>query len=123
MVARRFAALAGLLFGLIGIYGLFSDQLFGMFHLHASHTVLYLAAGALGLLAASEEGYASRYAQVLGMVCIVLTVLGVFTGDLFGLMTLGLADHILHFVVAAVALYIGFVMVESRTPVRARRTV
>ncbi|WP_020617703.1 DUF4383 domain-containing protein [Paenibacillus daejeonensis] len=123
MAARRFAALAGLVFGFMGIVGLFADQLFGLLHLHSSHTVLYLLAGLLGLLAASEEGYACRYAQVLGTVTIVLSVLGVFTGNVFGLMTLGLADHILHFITGAIALYIGFVLVESRAPVRSRRTV
>ncbi|WP_270169271.1 DUF4383 domain-containing protein [Paenibacillus sp. SYP-B4298] len=113
IAVRRFAALSGIVLVLLGIVGLFSNHLLGWFHLHVMHTTIYLLLGVLGLLASSQEGYAYRYSQVIGIGFIVLAVLGIFVKDLFGLMALGLSDHVLHFILGAAGLYFGYVLVES----------
>lgn len=121
MAVRRFAALTGLVFLLLGLYGFIDPGGFGLFHLGAAHNVIHLIVGLLGLAASSGEGYAYRYAQVIGVFYLLLAVLGVFTGDLFGLMHVGLADNALHFVVGAIALYFGFVVSESAQEARSYR--
>ncbi|RXZ84727.1 DUF4383 domain-containing protein [Paenibacillaceae bacterium] len=113
MAVRRFAALIGIIFLLVGVLGFFYDSLFGWFHLDTTHNVIHLVVGVLGLLAASQEGYAYRYSQVLGIFYMVMAVLGVFVKDLFGLMHVGLSDNILHFIVGAIALYFGYVVIET----------
>ncbi|XEC93818.1 DUF4383 domain-containing protein [Paenibacillus tarimensis] len=115
MAMRRFAALAGIVFLLLGIVGFFTDHLFSLFHLDTTHNIIHLAAGVLGLLAASDTGYARRFSQLLGIVYMAMAVLGVFVKDLFGLMHVGLSDNVLHFVVGAIALYFGYVIDEAES--------
>jgi hypothetical protein len=121
MAVRRFAAVTGLVFLLLGVYGYIDPNGFGLFHLGGAHNVIHLIVGLLGLAAAFGEGYAYRYSQVVGVFYLLLAVLGVFTGDLFGLMHLGLADNVLHFVVGAIALYFGFVLSEAAQGARSYR--
>lgn len=113
IAVRRFAAGTGLFFLLFGLYGFIDPHGFGLFHLGTTHNVIHLIVGVLGLAAASGEGYAYRYAQVVGVLYMLLAVLGVFVKDLFGLMHVGLSDNILHFLVGAIALYFGYVLVEE----------
>ncbi|WP_245585894.1 DUF4383 domain-containing protein [Paenibacillus pinihumi] len=123
IAVRRFAALSGIVLLLLGTLGFFTSHLFGLFHLDVTHSVVHLVFGVLGVLAASHNGYAYRYAQVLGIVFIVLAVLGFFIKDLFGLMAVGLSDNVLHFIIGAAGLYFGYVMVESQAPSRYSKTV
>lgn len=113
IVVRRFAALTGLVFLLLGLYGFIDPHGFGLFHLNTTHNVIHLVVGVLGLAAASGAGYAYRYSQVVGVLYMLLAVLGVFVKNLFGLMHVGIADNVLHFVVGAIALYFGYVLVEE----------
>ncbi|MBJ6361449.1 DUF4383 domain-containing protein [Paenibacillus sp. MAHUQ-46] len=123
MAVRRFAALSGFVFLLLWALGFFTSHLFGLFHLNVTHNVIHLVFGVLGLLAASQDGYAYRYSQVLGIVFIILAVLGFFVKNLFGLLTFGLSDNVLHFIIGAVGLYFGFVLVESPSPSRYSKPV
>ncbi|MBD2844287.1 DUF4383 domain-containing protein [Paenibacillus sp. IB182496] len=123
MAARRFAALVGIVFLFLGILGFFYSNLFGLFHLNTPQNVIHLVAGVLGLLASSYVGYAYRFAQVLGIVFLTLAVLGVLTRDTLGLMPAGLAENVLHFAVGAIALYVGYVVIESGGPSRSSRAV
>mgnify|MGYP001157859953 FL=1 len=121
MAVRRFAAITGLVFLLLGLYGYIDPGGFGLFHLGGAHNVIHLIVGILGLAASFGEGYAFRYSQVVGVLYLLLAVIGVFTGTLFGLMHVGLADNVLHFVVGAIALYFGFVLSESAQGARSYR--
>jgi hypothetical protein len=123
MAVRRFSALIGIVFLLLGLLGFFITHLFGIFHLDTTHNVIHLAVGILGLLAAANEGYAFRFSQLLGIVYMVMAVLGVFVKDLFGMMHVGLAENVLHFVVGAIALYFGYVLVESGETSRSTKMI
>ncbi|GGG04711.1 DUF4383 domain-containing protein [Paenibacillus abyssi] len=121
MAARRFAALVGIVFLLIGVLGFFYNHLFGIFHVDTTHNIIHLVVGVLGIFAASHEGYAYRFAQALGIVFMAMAVLGFFIKDLFGLMHVALAENILHFVVGAIALYLGYVVAEASPQTRSSR--
>lgn len=122
LAVRRFSALSGLVFLLLGVIGFISPHLFGLFHLHGLHNAIHLVFGILGLLAAGNAGYARRYAQALGIVFLAMAVIGVFTRSILGIMPAGLSDHVLHFIAGAVGTYFGFVLTsdEEARPVRRR---
>ena len=118
MAVRRFAALIGIVFVLLGIIGFINPHAFGRFHLDTTHNILHLVVGLLGLLAAWGEGYATRFSQAIGILYMLMAVLGFFTKDLFGFMHVGLSDNVLHFIVGAIALYFGYVLVDDEQPAR-----
>jgi hypothetical protein len=120
MAVRRFAALVGILFLMLGLLGFIFKHLFGIFHLDTTQNVIHLIFGLLGLLAAFDEDFAYRFSQVLGIVYMVLAVFGVLAKDVFGLMHAGVAENVLHFVVGAIALFFGYVI--SETAARSRTT-
>lgn len=128
MLTRRFAAIAGIVYLLVGIAGFFPGwmtppqetrplsvhalhgQLFGLFPVNLAHTLVHLAVGAWGLLAARSAEASIGYARALAIIFAVLAVMGLFpTLDvMFGLMPLHGHDIWLHAGTAAVAAYVGW---------------
>jgi hypothetical protein len=47
-------------------------------------------------------------AKIFGYVYLVVGILGLFINDVLGLIHLTLVDTIIHFVVAIIALYVGY---------------
>ncbi|MCF2943562.1 DUF4383 domain-containing protein [Paenibacillus tarimensis] len=121
MAVRRFSALTGLVFLLLGMTGFISPVLLGLLQLDMAHRIIYLVVGLLGLLAAAHEGYGLRFSQVVGVFYLALAALGVLTGSLFGMLQGGLPDHVLHFLTGAIALYFGFVVAAEAEPARRGR--
>jgi len=107
-MAKTFSMVIGLLFLLIGILGFFFENLLGIFHLDAVHNTVHLAFGILGVLAAAKDSFAKLFARAVGILYLLAGLIGFFVPELFGLMPVGLSENILHLIIGAIGLYIGF---------------
>jgi len=115
---QKLARVFGYVFVAVGVLGFVpgvtsGGQLLGIFQVDTLHNIVHLLTGVLALVAASGAGTNARlYFQVFGVVYALVTVLGFLSGSVLGMVTNG-ADNVLHLVIAAVALYVGFGKKES----------
>src|SRR3989344_7392693 len=115
---QKLARVFGYVFVAVGVLGFVpgvtsGGQLLGIFQVDTLHNIVHLLTGVLALVAASGAGTNARlYFQVFGVVYALVTVLGFLSGSVLGMMT-NSADNVLHLVIAAVALYVGFGKKES----------
>jgi len=127
-IQRTFALAVGVVFILIGLLGFLpalvpGGALLGIFAVNALHSVVHLLIGVLGV-AAAYTGFPRLYNRVIGVVYFLLAILGfipalVFNGALLGLVSINLADNLLHLVVGAAAMYVGF-LIADRAPIAGR---
>lgn len=108
-----------LIIGILGfVPGITTDHhLLGIFHVNAAHNILHILTGALAVFAGNASQGASRtYFRVFGVIYALITILGFFYGDkpLLGIFAHNSADVLLHLVIAAVALYLGFAVRDDR---------
>lgn len=113
---RVWSFIFGILFVAGGIAGFMprfmtDDKLFGLFQVDAMHNIVHLVSGIIALLAVSSARYSRLYFRVLGVVYGLIAIAGFVYGNEMAAtmhMQMNMADHILHIVIAVVALYIGF---------------
>lgn len=122
---RKAAMAVGVVFLLIGVLGFTplafeSDgvkKLLGLFEVDGTHNLVHILSG-LVFLAASQRGRWARLAfQVFGVVYALVTVIGFMVGEhgsVLGLFHVNLFDNILHLVLAAAFLYLGFAGPQER---------
>ena len=79
-----------------------------LFPVNTLHNLVHLIFGLWGLVAARSFRASRNYAQVSGVVYVLLTVLGFVAPDGFGLLPLGGNDIILHAVIGIVLALVGF---------------
>ncbi len=128
MNTRNFSIVAGVVYILVGVLGfipglltpptggppLAVDQayglLLGLFPVNILHSMVHLAIGVWGVLAARTFGGARTFARSLAIIYGVLTVMGLIPGlnTVFGLIPLFGHDVWLHAVTAIVAAYFGW---------------
>jgi hypothetical protein len=124
-MVQRVAQVFGVVFLLIGLVGLFYSRtmemymLFGMFPVNVLHNIVHLLFGIWGIMAAKSFAGAKSYAQITGVLYLVLTLLGFVTPDGFGLIPMGGADIGLHAVIGIVLSYFGFTAREAAPTVAA----
>lgn len=111
-IAKVFGAVL-LLVGILGFVPAFTPDghLLGIFHVNAFHNIIHVLSGVVALAAGFSSYSASKiYFQVFGVIYGLVAVLGVFYGDnpILGLIAHNMADLILHIVIAAAALTLGF---------------
>jgi hypothetical protein len=114
---RTAAKVFGAVFLLIGVLGFVpaltpNGDLLGLFRVNTLHNIVHLASGVVALLAGFyNERAAKMYFQVFGVVYGLVAILGFVYGskDILGLVASNLPDTLLHVVIAAAALYLGFV--------------
>jgi hypothetical protein len=113
---KRAAIIFGVAFIAAGILGFVpgatteDGRLLGLFEVNTLHNIVHLLSGAVALFAGYQSDNASRlYFQIFGVVYAFVAVIGLFSGDraILG-MAHNTADAVLHVVIAAVALYLGF---------------
>jgi hypothetical protein len=128
MSTNRFALIYGVVFLLIGVAGFIPGMttphtspeitaqsnmglLFGLFPVNLLHNIVHVLFGIWGLIAARSLGAARVYAKGVTVIYAVLGVMGLIPGlrSTFGLIPLYGHDIWLHFVLAAIAAYFGFV--------------
>ncbi|OGB23187.1 MAG: hypothetical protein A3I66_09330 [Burkholderiales bacterium RIFCSPLOWO2_02_FULL_57_36] len=129
MNARRFSLIFGVIYLAVGIAGFipallqppapnapqlsveaFHGRLLGLFPVNLLHTLVHLAIGIWGLIAARGIGAAVVYARSLAVIYGVLAVMGLIPGinTMYGLVPLGGHDVWLHAGTALIAAYFGF---------------
>jgi hypothetical protein len=118
-LARGFALVIGIVFLLVGILGFILNPtegaLLGIFAVNIEHNLIHLLVGILGI-AAAFTGWSRLYAQILGIVYLLVGILGFIPGlapdgMLLGLVHINLADNLLHLIVGAAAAIVGFLPV------------
>ncbi|CAN5360982.1 DUF4383 domain-containing protein [soil metagenome] len=111
---QRVAQVFGAIFLILGIAGFFFSvtmeqaMLLGMFPINVAHNVVHLLFGIWGLAAARSFAGAKSYAQIAGIIHLVLAVLGLVDPTGFGLIPLGGNDIWLHAAIGIVLSYFGF---------------
>lgn len=118
-MTQTLAWVFGVVLTLVGILGFVPGvtndmMLLGIFHVDMLHNIIHIVTG-LAALAAAWGMYSSRlYFQVFGVVYALVAVLGFVGGDnVLGILMVNMADNLLHVLIAAVALYAGFMMKDA----------
>lgn len=116
-MVQTLAWVFGVVLTLVGVLGFVpgvtaDGMLLGIFAVDGLHSIVHIVSG-LAALAAAWGMYSARmYFQVFGVVYGIVAVLGFVMGGAI-LFETNMADNLLHLVIAAVALYAGFMMKES----------
>lgn len=123
---KKAAMAVGAVFVVIGIGGflpflVFDEKLLGLFLVDATHNLVHILSGLVFLAASQKERWSRLAFQVFGVVYALVTVVGFMVGDggsVLGLFRVNLMDNLLHLVLAAAFLYLGFGTPEreSATP-------
>lgn len=106
----------GVIFVAIGVLGFVpgvttDGMLLGFFAVDATHNIIHILTGALAIVVARQsEENARMFAKAAGVVYAAIAVVGLFwSGDmLLGLVSVNLADDLLHVIAALAFLWIGF---------------
>lgn len=126
-MVTRVAMVFGVVFLLVGILGLVTPGgmqmgadpapalLLGLFPVNLLHNVVHLAFGAWGLAAARSFAGAKNYAQIGGVIYLVLAVLGFVAPTTFGLIPIGGNDIWLHALLGIVLAGVGFTAKPATT--------
>ncbi len=111
---QRVAQIFGVIFLIIGIAGFFFSvtmeeaMLLGLFPVNVAHNVVHLLFGIWGLAAARSFAGARSFAQIAGVIYLVLAVLGFVDPTGFGIVPIGGNDIWLHAAIGIVLTYFGF---------------
>ncbi len=113
-----------LLVGILGFTPLTSEAdaegtqvLLGFININVEQSLIHILTGvvALAALASAREAYLSAYVKVFGVVYALVAVWGLpalagadYNGVLFGLIHVNWATELVHILIAAFGLYIGF---------------
>jgi hypothetical protein len=127
-IQKTVALIVGIVFVLVGVLGFIpalvpGGALLGIFAVNVLHSIVHLLVGILGV-AAAYTGWPRLYNRIIGIVYLVLAVLGfipvlIINGALLSLVSINLADNLLHLVVGAALTYVGFFVAESLTTAKA----
>ena len=116
---QKLAWVFGIVFLAVGVLSFIpavapGGYLLGIFMVDPLHNIVHILSGLLALGAVLAGNHARLYFQVFGVVYAIVAVVGFLQGDtVLGLVTTNAADHLLHLVIAAVALYAGFWLKEG----------
>jgi hypothetical protein len=126
-MVTRVAMVFGIVFLLLGILGLVATggmsmaadpapaMVLGMFPVNLLHNIVHLAFGVWGLLAARSFAGAKMFAQVAGVVYLVLACIGFFAPTGLGFVPLGGNIIWLHAAIGLVLAGIGFTAKQGTT--------
>lgn len=130
-MVKRVALVFGIVFLLIGVLGLLQPGgremgaepaphvLLGLFPVNLLHNIVHLVFGIWGLAASRSFSGAKSYAQIGGVLYIVLAVVGFVAPTTFGFIPIGGNAIWLHAVLGLALAYFGFTAKEAAAPVAA----
>lgn len=128
---QRVAQVFGVVFILVAILGFVASggsmeadparapHLLGLFPVNLLHNVVHLLFGIWGLAASRSFGGAKTYAQIGGVIYLLLAVCGYLAPNGFGLVPLGGHDIWLHAVIGIALLAAGFTARDTVAGARA----
>ena len=127
-MAKLYATVFGAVLTVVGLVGFIpalstNGNLLGIFAIDPLHNVIHLLSGVVGLAAAFTAGakYARLYAGVFGVVYGLVTIIGFIQGTtVLGLISINLADNVLHLLIAIVSLGVFFITRPSAKVAAAR---
>ena len=109
------AKIFGIVLLVVGILGFVpgitsNGMLLGIFEVSPLHNVIHLLTGIIALVVAKKGESAVRtFFKVFGVVYLLVLIIGVVQGNtVLGLFGVNMADHLLHLVIAVLALWYGF---------------
>jgi hypothetical protein len=112
---KKLAWVFAIVLTLVGILGFVpgitsEGNLLGIFEVDTLHNIIHLVSGLVFLFAVRKSTEAAKTVfKVFGIVYGLVAVVGLIQGDsVLGLITVNAADHVLHVVIAIVALWLGF---------------
>lgn len=116
MDVKKWANIFGWVLLVVGVLGFIpgittsANLLLGIFAVDALHNIVHIVTGAVGIwMARKGEDSAKMFFKVFGVIYAVVTILGFISGgSILGYISTNMADNILHLVIAALALYLGF---------------
>ncbi len=116
-MAKKLAIVFGIVFVLVGILGFIPNPVVGagaIFDTNHIHDLVHFVFGLILLAVAfMAPRMSALWLKILGVVYLLIAVLGFLLvpngGDLLGLVTTNMADHLLHVVLGIVLLVAGFV--------------
>ena len=82
--------------------------LLGIFAVDPIHNVIHILTGLLALFSAGSFTASKSFFKIFGIVYLIVTLLGLFTGTVLNLFAVNMADNVLHIVITLFALYYGF---------------
>ena len=113
-VQKTFALILGIVLLIIGIWGLFTNSILGIFGVNIAQSVLHIIAGAFGLYVGTK-GKGPGYNLTIGWIGIVLGILGYIPSIdtlLNSLLNINIATTWLHIVVGVISLIVGYSVKE-----------
>ena len=125
MTVQRVAQIFGWVFVLVAVWGFFitggsmeagmdAPEILGLFPVNVLHNLAHLLLGIWGIVASRSFGSARSYAQIAGILYLVLAVLGFVDPTGFGLIPLGGGDIGLHAVLGLILAGVGFTAKQGR---------
>ena len=130
-MVKRVALVFGIVFLLIGILGLLDPGgremgadpapalVLGLFPVNLLHNIVHLVFGIWGLAASRSFGGAKSYAQIGGVIYIVLALLGFIAPTAVGFIPIGGSVIWLHAVLGLALAYFGFTARDTAAPAAA----
>ena len=112
---QKVAAVFGVVFLAIGVLGFVQggrtmspEHMLGLFRVNLVHNIVHLVFGVWALASIRSEKAAETYAQIAGVVYLILALLGFFAPSGFGFVPIGGHNIWLHSLLGLVLLYFGF---------------
>jgi Domain of unknown function (DUF4383) len=120
-LSRMYALVFGAVYLLAGLVGLaiapgMEPRSLVIFDINLAHNLVHILLGVAGLAAYFGGFGTSRvYAQVVGVVLLVVALAGFLPQPLLGILPIGGADIFLHALTGALGVYAGFVAQDEAT--------
>jgi len=113
MSTQKIAMVFGVVMLVVGLLGFVpgittaDGHLLGIFEVDTLHNIVHILTGILALVFMKKN--AKMFFKVFGVVYLLVTIVGfVMGGNILGLFMVNMADNVLHLIIAALALFIGF---------------
>ena len=111
-VNKTYAVILGIVLAVVGVWGLFTNMILGLFGVNMLQSVLHLIAAALGIYAGTK-GDGLTYNMFLGWVGVALGILGFIptvSGLLMTYFNINPAISVLHIVIGVVSLGVRYLV-------------
>src|SRR3989338_9974779 len=109
-IQKTYALILGIVLAIVGVWGLFTNTVLGLFGVNIFQSVLHLIAAAFGIYAGTK-GQGKTFNIILGWTGLALGILGFVSviKDLFlSLLNINVATTLLHLVVGVVSLAVAY---------------
>lgn len=109
-MVQGFSRVFGTVFLLIGVAGFFlptTGPIHDLLHLTTPHNAIHLATGIIFIAVSGSFQWSKIVSIVFGIVYAAVAVFGLFSTNIFGLVTVTPAIEVIHFAAAILALFVG----------------